>query len=840
MTLGGSGAAALTPTVAGYELLHELGQGAMGVVWLAREQSLNRVVALKLLRGGSDPQLRQRLLREGQAAARLRHPHIVAVHAMGREGDGAFLAMDYLEGGNLEELVKETPLAPRDSAEIVEKLAGALVCAHEAGVLHRDLKPSNILLDAEGEPHLADFGLAAPVEGAGDLTIAGQVAGTPAYLAPELLQGADRASVQSDLYGLGAVLYHALTGRPPFTGDSTASVLARVASDDPLSPRLLRPDTPRDLETICLKCLEKIPSKRYPSARLLWADLERFRRGEPIAARPVGVGEKSVRWCRRRPGAATSVGLGAALLLVLAVGGPLVAFRLDRSRRLAATEAASSRAVSDFLEHDLLAQASPDNEPNRDLSLRTVVDRASSKVEGRFPESPLVEASVQDTLAATYASLGLYPLAQHHWERALALRRSALGAEDPATVRAMIPLIDCLRAEGKLAEAVELGWRTVALAKRVLGPESLDTLTAMTNLGTALDYQKKFDLAQPITLSVVAARQRLLGPDNPATLLALSNLAFEYEGQGQFAKAEDLCRRVLDARTRVLGLDHPDTLISMNNLGAIYSDEGRLEQAADWNAQVVDRLRRVCGPEHPKTLIATGNWASALRMEGDYAKADEVYRSLLAVRLRILGSSHPSVLLTEARLGETLRLEHHLNEAEAVVRDAWEGRRRVLGAEHPDTLAVMIEMVRVLADQERLGEAETLGRQAVEDAQRVLGPTAISTLAAEDELCDVLLRQDRWDEAGRIERGALAGWMAREEKGWRLSAAQSRLGAALIGLKRYPEAESLLTQAARDLRAASVRIPVPERYVIAEASDRLSRADAALAYSSKQPLSPDP
>jgi WD40 repeat protein len=348
----GMGAAESSPdeTIEGYEMLHELGRGGMGVVWLAREQSLDRLVALKLI-AVADPRLRQRLLREGRAAAQLRHPHIVAVHALGGVGSSTYLAMEFIEGGDLGEQLQGKPLPPRDAARIVAKLAGALAHAHAAGLLHRDLKPSNVLMDLDGEPRLADFGMAAPLEGAGDLTAPGTVAGTPAYLAPELLGGSEKARPESDIYGLGAVLYACLTGRPPFVGSSAAAILAQLPDKEPIAPRLLQPGLPRDLETICLKCLEKSPERRYASALLLQSDLEAFMRGEPISARPVGRLERAARYSARHPALALSSGLAAALLLTLAIGGPLMALRLARSQRAAvAAQARAEQAEAATLE----------------------------------------------------------------------------------------------------------------------------------------------------------------------------------------------------------------------------------------------------------------------------------------------------------------------------------------------------------------------------------------------------------------------------------------------------------------------------------------------------------
>jgi WD40 repeat protein len=320
-------------SISGYEILHELGRGAMGVVWLARDLALDRLVALKRIVPGADPRLGARLLREGRAVAQLQHPHIVAIYALGEAPGGAFLAMELLEGGDLQTVLKQKLPSPRDAAVLAAKIADALAHAHAIGVLHRDVKPSNILLDADGEPHLADFGLAAPLLGGGDLTAPGQIAGTPAFLAPELLKGAEHASPRSDIYGLGAVLYACLAGRAPFIGENAGAILAQIAaSDPPPPPRLLNPAIPRDLQTIGLTCLEKTPSRRYPSAEALHDDLQRFLRGEPVTARPIGPLGKMVRWCRRKPALATTGALAALLLLVLATGGPVVAWKMARAR----------------------------------------------------------------------------------------------------------------------------------------------------------------------------------------------------------------------------------------------------------------------------------------------------------------------------------------------------------------------------------------------------------------------------------------------------------------------------------------------------------------------------
>ena len=312
-----------------YELLEEIARGGMGVVYKARQVSLNRIVAVKMILAGqfAGRGATQRFKTEAEAAAHLRHPGIVGVHEVGQHEGFHYFSMDYIEGKNLNEIARAKPVPPQQAAEWVKAVAEAIHYAHEQGILHRDIKPSNILIDALNVPHVTDFGLAKQVQAQSDITVSGEVLGTPNYMPPEQA-GVHQGEVgrASDVYSLGAVLYHLVAGRPPFVGQTMADTMDQVIHQDAIPPRLLNASAPPDLETICLKCLEKEPRRRYQSAQELADELGRFLRDEPILARPAGAAEKAWRWCRRKPVIA-ALAAGLVLVFLLGLAGVLTQLR---------------------------------------------------------------------------------------------------------------------------------------------------------------------------------------------------------------------------------------------------------------------------------------------------------------------------------------------------------------------------------------------------------------------------------------------------------------------------------------------------------------------------------
>jgi eukaryotic-like serine/threonine-protein kinase len=343
-----------------YELLDEIARGGMGVVYRARQHGLNRIVALKMILAGpfAGKQTILRFRAEAEAAANLRHANTVAIHETGEVDGQHYFSMDYVAGRNLADLVRDQPLTSKKAAEYVLKVARAVQYAHERKVLHRDLKPSNVLIDENDEPRITDFGLAKKLSGTSALTATGQLLGSPGYMPPE--QASSRRGSfgpHSDVYSLGAVLFHLLTGRPPFQAENLTDTLDQLLNREPVPPRQLNPSVPPDLETICLKCLEKEPAKRYATADAVAEELGRFLRDEPILARPVNRAERLWRWCRRNPLLSSMSATVVLLLLTVSLGSPIAAFLINQSRARERNEAIAARQ-SLYAADMLLAQES--------------------------------------------------------------------------------------------------------------------------------------------------------------------------------------------------------------------------------------------------------------------------------------------------------------------------------------------------------------------------------------------------------------------------------------------------------------------------------------------------
>jgi len=438
------------PNLPRYSVGARLGEGAMAVVYRAEDRTLGRPVALKVLRESlaASEEGRDRFVQEARSAALLSHPNLVAVHDAGEHDGRPYLVMELVEGRPLSEFLRERSLPPATLLALIEKAARGVAAAHDKGLVHRDLKPANILVTASGEPKVADFGLARAAEPAAALTAPGTAVGTPLYMAPEQVRGeANRVGPWTDVYALGAVLYESLTGRPPHAGQSLVEIHGRVANDEPVPPRKRDPRVPRDVETICLKALEKRPERRYRTAREFAEDLRRHLDGEPVEARRAGAAERALRWVRRHRALSAAVAAAAASAVVF--------------------WALSGRSADSEVARRLLLQKRESVEDASRQREREGRDASSLDTALLLADQRMARGQLQEAASILDHALAVIALEQKLRDLRQVAEVWRQEGRDPSALRRIADDAERLVREGKLPEAMELMNRAATIPEGI-------------------------------------------------------------------------------------------------------------------------------------------------------------------------------------------------------------------------------------------------------------------------------------------------------------------------------------------------------------------------------------
>ena len=740
-----------------YRLLQKIGEGGMGEVWLAEQMApIRRQVALKVIKAGMDTaQVVTRFEAERQALALMDHPAIATVFDGGSTPEGRpYFVMEYVKGEPITTYCDRQRLTTQERLELFTQVCEGVQHAHQKGIIHRDLKPTNVLVAIQGDrpvPKIIDFGVAkATARHLTEHTLfteLGVMIGTPEYMSPEQaeMSGLD-IDTRTDVYALGVILYELLTGALPFDRKQLRQAgLAEIqrtirekepprpstrvtqlgpasteaASNRHTEPHRLASQLRGDLDWVTMKALEKDRTRRYQTAVALSADVRRHLSHEPVSAGPPSAVYRTRKFVRRHrfgvAAAATLVLLLFAFGVTMAVQAQRIARERDRANREAARasrEAEAATQVADFLS-GLFRVSDPGESRGQALTARAVLDRGAARIDAELKRDPALQARLLMTMGDVYRNLGVLDRAEQLVGRSVEIRRTALGPEDPDTLRAS-SLLGCIYdLQGKTGQAEHLLTTVLDAERRTLGEDHPNTLKTLVNLANLYDSQGRYEKSMPLMREALERRRKVLGPDHPDTLGSTYNLAVaEYRAQ-RYTDAERVLLDVSASFGRVNGDDHPNTLLAKDLLAAVYLEQQRPDDAGRIYQEVYDTKRRVLGPEHMDTLGSKLGLANVARMQGKFAQAEILFRETLASQDRVEGADHPDAMATRTSLATMLFDAGRFDESEGLWRSLIAQMQRVLGRDHPDTAECLVGLAAIDAHRGRRDAALRLLEEAV-------------------------------------------------------------------------------------------------------------------------------
>ncbi|ANM32422.1 hypothetical protein ABI59_21680 [Acidobacteria bacterium Mor1] len=670
--------------IGNYRLLSKVGEGGMGEVYEAEQlRPVQRRVALKLIKRGMDTrEVIARFEAERQALALMEHPNIARVLDAGATKNGRpFFVMELVPGVPITEYCDRERLSTDERLNLFVRVCDAVQHAHHKGVIHRDLKPSNVLVsmsDGKPTPKVIDFGVAkATAQRLTEHTVyteLGQQIGTPEYMSPEQAERSELdVDTRTDVYSLGVLLYELLVGRLPFESkelreagwdamrqmiretdpprpSTRASKLdAKIARSRRTDPGSLARRLRGDLDWIVMRTLEKDRTRRYGTPSELAAEIDRFRKGEPVLAGPPGLSYRLGKAMRRH-----RVGVLAGTLVLLAlVSGAIAAtvgmVRAQRAEQRAVAAEARARAeaeakgqVSDFLK-ELFRVSRPSEARGNSITAREVLDSGAARIDTMLVDQPETRGELMFTMSEVYAHLGLFDQASPLIEQALETFEHSLGQEHLKTLDARAQLAATRFGQGELAEAERLFTETLETQRRVLGDDHRHTLSTMDRLGFVYRQQQRFEEAEPLYLESYEGLKRLLPPGDQALLRLMNSLAVLYDDVGRPDEAEPLYLESLEAQRQRHGDDHPETIDYLNNLARFYFRQGRVNDAVPMFEDALAARRKVQGDEHPATMRSISNLAYIYQSLQRWDEAEPLYTEALESMTRVHGPTHPNV-----------------------------------------------------------------------------------------------------------------------------------------------------------------------------------------------------
>ncbi len=770
--------------VGAYTLVRELGEGGFGTVYLARQdEPVRREVALKVIKAGMDTrQVIRRFRAERQSLAVMNHPAIAKVYDAGTVGGRPYFAMEYVPGESITRGTDRKRLSVRERLALFVRVCHAVQHAHAKGVVHRDLKPSNVLVsevDGALSPKVIDFGIAKAVRG-GDagqsvMTHATQIVGTPQYMAPEQAS-IDQSDVdtRADVYSLGVILYELLTGSAMFgaelLSDAAPSELERLirevqparpssrvsrlgdAGDEVgqrrrVDPKRLARSLRGDLDWIVLRAIEKDRSRRYPTAYALASDVERYLRHEPVEAGPPSRAYHVSKFVRRHRAPMIGVGVAAAAVVLLAVGGVWFGLREREARQRADAALVKSEAMAVFAQ-SIFAGVDPAEARGQDTTLlRSILAGAGDRVGAELGDQPGAAAEMHNMIGKSYLSIGSFDEAEASFREAARVAEDGLGATAQMTLISRSNVVSVLIETNRFGEAVGESERILTIRRQEYGDEDEHTLSSLGSLGYLYQQLGRSDDAVSVLEPLLEARTRVLGADHENTLLTTNNLAAALNRVGDRERASALFERVLESQLIDPGEEHPRTLATMNNLAGTWSRLGRREEAGAMLARVIGIKRRVLPPGHPSlgvSLFTLGDLSTDLER---YDEAGAMLGESLEIIESVFGHQH---LRTATVLNSLGKLAHARGEPEAAIQWADESLEifESLGqGEHPNVLALRGNRARYLLDAGRVEEAITEAEDVRRQARDRLGPDSSLALGGERTMGRAMVRLGQVDEA---------------------------------------------------------------------------------------------